>query len=702
MKMFYLEENGLFMVWGITPDGDVRLLHFSSTPLEVTDLPGDEASLRLFRLVEVIVSGENQQDHHGSKYSGTAPGMTLRYAGHSDYHTEAGRKLEITMVSGETGLQVTSHFAFTRKEPVVRVWTELCNKGKAELGLEYISSFALSGIAKEGEGDWDRKMVLQVPHNAWYGECQWRTEKLHRMGLSYVNDYSVKRLAFNSTGTWSSSQYLPMGYVENTETGAGWIWQIEHNGSWHWELADMRNDLYLQLSGPTENEGHWWRKLAPGESFTSIPAAVGVSPAGWEAAIGAMTGYRREIRRPNRDNLELPVIFNDYMNCLFGDPTTEKLLPLIDAAAAAGCEVFCIDCGWYSDGPWWDGVGEWLPSRQRFPNGIGEITEAIRTRGMIPGLWLELEVMGIHCPLAAEVPDDWFFIRHGRRVMDRSRYQLDFRNPQVRAHAQAVVQRVVEEYGAGYIKMDYNINAGIGTELHADSFGDGLLQHNRAYLQWLDGIFAQYPDLIIENCGSGGMRMDYALLARHSIQSTSDQTDYRRNAVIAAASSSAATPEQCAVWSYPLRDGSAEETAFNMVNAMLMRIHQSGHLAELEPGNSRLVAEGIEVYKTIRSVIPASTPFWPLGLPHFEDGWISFGLNSPGRMLLAVWRLSSEVPECVLPLPGMDGKEPSVRLLYPAQLPGSWSWSVAGGRLSVVLPETYSARLFEVSEEHSN
>ena len=43
-----------------------------------------------------------------------------------------------------------------------------------------------------------------------------------------------------------------------------------------------------------------------------------------------------------------PVIFNDYMNCLFGDPTTDKLIPLIDAAAEAGCEYYCIDCGWYS------------------------------------------------------------------------------------------------------------------------------------------------------------------------------------------------------------------------------------------------------------------------------------------------------------------------------------------------------------------
>ena len=124
--------------------------------------------------------------------------------------------------------------------------------------------------------------------------------------------------------------------------------------------------------------------------------------------------------------------------------------------------------------------------------------------------------LGIHCPIANQLPDDWFFMRHGKRVIDHGRYQLDFRNPAVREFADGVIRRLVEEYGAGYIKMDYNINAGIGTQRAADSAGDGLLSHNRAYLEWLDHIFIIYPDLIIENCGSGGMRINDALLTRHS------------------------------------------------------------------------------------------------------------------------------------------------------------------------------------------
>ena len=40
------------------------------------------------------------------------------------------------------------------------------------------------------------------------------------------------------------------------------------------------------------------------------------------------------------------------------------------------------------------------------------VLDYIRSKGMIPGLWLELEVMGIKCQVASEVPDEWFFMRH--------------------------------------------------------------------------------------------------------------------------------------------------------------------------------------------------------------------------------------------------------------------------------------------------
>ncbi|WP_458460656.1 glycoside hydrolase family 36 protein [Paenibacillus sp.] len=693
-----MNENGMELVLEVTAIGDVRLLYVgTAAPTDLRELP--EKIRSKYRLLEVHASGENQDDHHGSKHTGTLPGKRMLLFNEEDYQNEYGRKMAWHLRDEQAGLIAKCHFQFYDGIPVLRTWTELENSGEAPIGLEYISSLALYGIDREGSWSRDKKMRLHIPHNTWYGEAQWRHYRLPELGLEKVNEFSMKRLSFSSTGTWSSSQFAPMGFIENEETHTGLVWQIEHNGSWHWELSDMADQLYLQVSGPTENENHWWKELEPGENFVSVPVALGAVKGGIQEAIAEITRYRRVIRRANDDNVNLPVIFNDYMNCLFGEPTREALFPLIDAAAAAGCEYYCIDCGWYSDGEWWDGVGTWLPSIKRFPNGIGEVLNYIRRKGMVAGLWLEIEVMGIHCSLADKLPDEWFFIRHGKRVIDHARYQLDFRNPDVRAYANLVIDRLVSEYGVGYIKMDYNINAGIGTEYNADSVGDGLMEHNRAYIRWIDEIFERYPKLVIENCGSGGMRLDYALLSRHSIQSTSDQTDYIKNAVIAAASASLVTPEQAAVWSYPLREGDREEVIMNMVNSMLLRIHQSGHLAEISSERFALVKEAIDYYKQIRSHIATGLPFWPMGLPNFESPWVSFGIRSGGTWLLAVWRMDSLMDSVNVPLPELKGRSFNVKLAYPSEGDVSWTWDAHEGHLRLTIPTSYAARLIEITVE---
>ena len=700
MKRIELYENKIHMLWEVTDAGEIKLLHFSALPFEEDTLTS-ETGTQSFYPVEILVSGQDRVgERHGHKYIQTSPGYRMKYREFRDFRNERGRKLEVVTEDHITGLDVTSHYQFYDGISVVRAWTEVRNRGTEPQGLEYVSSFALNGIEKEGLREFDEKLELRIPHNAWQKELDWASYTLRELGLSSTQPHSMHRssktIGIGNTGNWSAKEYIPMGYLENQETRSSLFWQIEHNGSWYWEISDQDGHVYLKLSGPTEHHNHWWKNLQPGETFLTVPVSVGTAAGGFDEAMGELTKYRRAIRRVNDDNENLKVIFNDYMNCLFGDPTTEKEIPLIDKAAEAGCEYFCIDAGWYSAGYWWDGVGEWLPSKERFPGGIKEVTDYIRAKGMIPGVWLELEVMGIKCPKADRVKDDWYFMRHGKRVYDRSRYQLDFRNPQVRAHATEVIDRVVNAYGVGYIKMDYNIEPGIGTEVDADSYGDGLLGHNRAYLEWLDGIFEKYPDLIIENCSSGGLRMDYAMLSRYSIQSTSDQEDYVRYATITANAPSAVTPEQAAIWSYPLTDRDCEEVIFNMVNALLLRIHQSGHLVNLSPERFNYVKEAITYYKTIRPLTKKALPYWPLGLSSYGDPWVSLGLEAEAKDFLAVWRRDSQSPVQEIPVKHLKGQDVQAVCAYPENVECAYHWNKEAGTLTVELPARVSARIFEL------
>lgn len=699
-ELLTIVENGITMVFDLA--ARARLLHFSTQAFDARNITDHPDAQSRFNLVEVNLSGlDKPLERHGAGFTATAPGYTLQFESYSDCRNEWGRKLVFLLFDTGSEVNVEVHYQFYNALSILRCWTVITNNGSKPQTLEYLSSFVLNGIEKESATEWEKNFSLRIPHNSWTRELQWREYSFDELGFTPCIKKGLQRsskpLHFSNTGAWSTKEYLPMAYLHDRHNNTGLFWQIENNGSWHWEIGDQADHLYLQLSGPNEFYNHWFKQLKPGESFTSVPVAVGVTAQGFEHAMGVLTQYRRRTRRINEDNQKLGVIFNDYMNCLFGDPTTEKLLPLIDAAAEAGAEYFCIDCGWYDKGEWWNGVGQWLPSAERFPEGIEYVINYIRDKGMIPGLWLELEVMGVKSPKLAETDDRWFFMRHGKRVFDRSRYQLDFTYPAVIAHADEVIDRLVNTYGVGYIKMDYNIEPGIGTEQGADSCGDGLLKHNRAYLEWLDKVFVRHPQLIIENCGSGGLRMDYAMLSRCSIQSTSDQEDYLKYATIAANAPTAVTPEQAAIWSYPMRDGDEQEVIFNQVSAMLLRIHQSGHLAELSAANFSLVQEAISYYKTLRDEIKHALPFWPLGLSTFSDEWVALGLaTEEGKYLLAVWRREGEQTSCALPVTDLTGREAVIKQGYPSTLSHDVCWDTAAGEVRVSMP-TRSAAIFEIA-----
>ena len=711
------EESGLHVVFGITQDKKIRLLHFSHNPFCEAEMQEKDSYLEEgFLLTQVSIYGINKPyEKQGIMYVATEPGCALLYDGMTKTENEYGMHLEIRQKDEPadgtgTGIKVTTHWQFYHGIPIVRMWHMIDNNGRNMQTLDYVSSFSYLGLEKEGTGSSDDKMRLYIPHNGWQKEISWQEYSFAQLGLAqnqpHVFVRTSKTIDVTNTGHWSSKDYLPMGYVENTHADSSLFFQIEHNGSWHYEYGFQNDHIFLNVSGPTELQSHWFRDLQPGDSFTTVPVAVGVSDADFSNAMAQMTRYRRQIRRPNTDDEKLPVIFNDYMNCLFGDPTTEKEIPLIDAAAEAGAEYYVIDAGWYADGEWWSNVGEWKESRKRFPGGIREVTDYIRSKGMIAGVWLELEVMGIYCEMASRVPDNWFFVRHGKRVYDRSRYQLDFRNPEVIAYVTAVIDRMVQDYGVGYIKMDYNIEPGIGTELDCESVGEGMLEHERAYLKWLDGIFEKYPELVIENCSSGGLRMDYAMLQRYSIQSTSDQEDYINYATISANVPSALTPEQAAVWSYPLRDGTQEEVIYNMINALLCRIHQSGHLAAISRDRRELVDEGISYYKTIRGDIRNSLPYWPIGLAHTLDQWLCLVLYTDKKAYMAVWRKDLEAAsledaaEIEIPVPKRRfGEISNLHLAYPADACSNhlkYEYKAEQELLWLRFEEPVMARLFEM------
>ena len=167
MKQISIHENGIYMVLEVNSENEIKLLHFSALPFAETSIP-IEAEKNGFRLVEINVSGlDRPLERHGTKYIVTAPGYRMKYENHRDYRNELGRKLELVSFDTGTGIRVTSHFQFYKDISVVRSWSEVENAGQETQTLEYVSSFNLNGIEKEGLLDRDDKMALKIPHNSW-------------------------------------------------------------------------------------------------------------------------------------------------------------------------------------------------------------------------------------------------------------------------------------------------------------------------------------------------------------------------------------------------------------------------------------------------------------------------------------------------------------------------------------------------------
>jgi len=141
------------------------------------------------------------------------------------------------------------------------------------------------------------------------------------------------RCVVTNRGSWSTGEKLPTGVLLSRTFPYALAWQIEHNGPWLYELGETRTGAYLLLSGPTDQEHQWSTEVAEGTVFISVPASMVVARGGLDEAFAVLTDQRRAIRAVRAADRRLPVVFNDYMNTLMGNPTTEKLLPLIDAAA---------------------------------------------------------------------------------------------------------------------------------------------------------------------------------------------------------------------------------------------------------------------------------------------------------------------------------------------------------------------------------
>lgn len=543
----------------------------------------------------------------------------------------------------------------------IEVRNKLTNASSGSIKLTRFSSVFAENIFHNDNEPWYKNdsIKIHICHNKWQGEAQWRGFTPSELGLYPTSNHSWERESFriSSVGSWSTANYYPLVIIENPKRNCTFFCEVEGSHNWHLKLCAYggygNGSLGCEASGFDENDGYWNYELKPGEALEAERAIIGLCDGGFEAAAGELVKFKRADSTAHYKNDVIPVIYNVYMNGIWGDPTVEKLLPLINSAEALGCELFVIDGGW-SRNQNGEGLGDWLPKPWYDEMPLEKLAEYISAHNMKPGIWLELDT----CNMTAygSTLNDALLKRYGR-VVDGDRAFYNFTSAEVREY---LLGRIDALYRMGfrYIKNDYNHSTGIGAELDGISPAAGLVKNADAFYAFIDEVREKYPDLIIENCGSGALRDDNKILRRCFVQSTSDQELYLNNPSILIGSAPLMPPEKEGMWSYPYpalfdvrenfapdaayiearRDG--RETVFNMVNAMFGTIFLSGRIDFSDKTNLALIETAIKNYKKIREYIPRSLPVLPGGGCHMnESGIYSYGLLSDTRLLLGVWNI---------------------------------------------------------------
>ena len=483
------------------------------------------------------------------------------------------------------------------------------NSSAAPLTLEFLASFSLGGLTPFAADAAPGRLRLHRFRAVWSMEGRLDSRDFEDLQLepSWAGS-GVRCERFGEIGALPVNGFFPFIAVEDTGAGVVWGAQLAHPGSWQME-AYRRDDQAAISGGLADRDlGHWTKTLAPGTSFTS-PRANLACVAGSLEDLGHALTAAQELPLAGGPAAEatLPVIFNEWATS-WGNPSHDNATALAQALRGTGVSYLVMDAGWYKPptGDWSTAQGEWEPNAAMYPQGLRATTDAIRACGLIPGLWFEMEVVGAASPLFGRT--DLMLQRGGRPITVGPRRFLDFRKPEVVVRLRERVIGPLRDGNFGYLKVDYNDNIGSGVD-GSESPGENLRQHLAAVQTFFREIRAALPDLVIENCSSGGHRLEPSMMGLTAMGSFSDAHECPEIPIIAANLHSLILPRQSQIWAVLRSGASLRRTAYVLASGFLGRLCLSGDFTTLRPEQRRLADRAIALYQRSAGAIKAGRSY---------------------------------------------------------------------------------------------
>jgi alpha-galactosidase len=318
--------------------------------------------------------------------------------------------------------------------------------------------------------------------------------------------------SLGTTGGRSSNGNLPFFILSSSQGGKGIAAGLAWSGQWTGTAA-FDNDAKVARLVAGMEPCHF--RVPAGERI-SMPGALLVPFSG-----GVQTGsnaLRRVIMTDYAARLggEVPppvVSFNSWF--VFDNNVNEQMLcELADAYAEVGLEYFCLDSGWF-DGDFPNGVGNWTVNAAKFPNGLRAVADHVHQKGMKFGLWFEPERVADGTRWQREHPE----LLLGKNL-------LNLGDPAARTLVLDMMSGIISEVGVDWIRFDFNIEP-----LEPWKQAEGEDQQSLVQLRYINGLYMlldelmkRHPGLFIEQCSSGGRRIDLETIKRGHSYWKNDET----------------------------------------------------------------------------------------------------------------------------------------------------------------------------------
>ena len=387
--------------------------------------------------------------------------------------------------------------------PIYKRWLEITNLSDQSVALNSVYPWIVKMMAR---ADYHEEYAGGIEHAFRFGHFT-KKEHLHEGWF----EWQTLEEGITEAGCQEGACFDdPFFVIRNEIRGQYLIGELAWPTNWKMELQCKEGIIYMArpadvLSlkiGPQSDLPLY--VLSPGETTHSPAVHMGYVSGNLDKAVQSMHDHvRRSVipaRNPKRAQLIQYSIPGDqgYSSSDFGDPsnfTEEEVLKRVDLAAAIGMELFTIDARW------WDFQGDWLPSKTRFPNGIKPIADYVHEKGMLFGLYAEIERAGQGCKILEQNPS-WQGPGDALKIND----------PEVAKYVEKEWRRIIEEYDLDLFRLDFNA---FGTKQGAHTPKDGFSENN--FWRYYENFFGMvkrirkdYPDLIMQQCSIGGARNDLA------------------------------------------------------------------------------------------------------------------------------------------------------------------------------------------------